>query len=299
MRKLLYSIAFLGLSTAALAQNLNSHYLYQMNGYNINPARAFQSDGMHAILNPGTQMVGIQGNPTNAMVGVYGAVNDRVGLGAKVIADRRGYFSNTTMEVSYAYLLKIKENHSLAVGVSAGMYSSALNSSGVVNDRYTNGTDPSIFNQDYNEKQFLSGVGLRYTAGKLDLGLSSPHLIISGKEISDHFFLTAKYSFNFTVSRIELRPVMVYQHLSKSPSILDISVQTEYNKLIWIQTGFRSNNSGLVGIGISLENVRFGYMYGLGFGKLNTLNSGSHEIMISTTLFRRNPVAVGLQSGKM
>ena len=106
--------------SAIKAQDLNNHYGYQLNWYNINPAFTGETDGVEAMFNYRAQWNGIEGSPINSMFGLHTGIQNNMGIGGKVIMDKRGLLSNLTYEFNYSYKVVLK-----ALTATASCYSTA------------------------------------------------------------------------------------------------------------------------------------------------------------------------------
>ncbi len=258
-------IILIALGVTAQAQILNTHYRYQLNWLNINPAYTGATEGLTAIINPGTQWVGIADNPTNTMVGVHGSLGDNMGLGGKMVFDQRGIFSTVTAEALYAYKVRLSEMQRLNFGLSAGIFSTVLDRSSLGEGNQTDLSDPSISSDYYNETQFLLSFGVLYQIKRLQVGLSMPHMFVSGSSVSEHVFATAQYDLYKNREDFVISPLCVYQHLNNSPDIIDLGAKAELKQFIWIQTSYRSNQSMSYALGLKFSGLNIGYLYNSSF----------------------------------
>ncbi len=285
MKKLVNILVFLGLACSATAQELNSHYLYEMNWLNVNPAYTGETDGIKAILNPGTQWLGVDGNPNNFMFGLHTKMNDKMGLGGKIVADKRGVFSSFTGEFNYKYKATIAKGHFLSFGITAGVYRTSLNLNSILEDQYTDATDPVVTAQYYDKTHFLSSFGILYQFKGLEVGASSPHLVVSGKPVSDHIFGMVRYAFG--VDKLKIIPSIVYQNLMNSPNQIDAGLKLMWNQTFWGKLTHRTNKTMIAAVGVHVEKVNVGYAYAVNRGTLSTISSGSHEVFIAYTFDKR------------
>jgi type IX secretion system PorP/SprF family membrane protein len=285
MKKLVNIFVLVVLTFSAKAQELNSHYLYEMNWLNVNPAYTGETEGIKAILNPGTQWLGIDGNPNNSMFGIHTKLNDKMGLGGKIVMDKRGVFSNFTGEFAYKYKATIAKGHFLSFGITAGIYRTSLNINSVLDDRYTDGADPVFTSQYYDKTSLLSSFGILYQFKGLEIGASSPHLVVSGNPVSDHIFGMARYT--LAIEKLKVISSIVYQNLLNSPNQVDAGLKLMWYNTLWGKFTYKSNKTMLASIGLNVEKVNVGYAYGINEGALSTISSGSHEIFIAYTFDKR------------
>lgn len=280
MKKVLFILAGVLAGYMAEAQNLITHYSYQLNWFNINPGFAAVEPGLTAVINPHTQWVGMDGNPTNSMFGMYGQYGDNMGLGAKVIVDKRGYFSNFSAEGVYAYTAKIDEQSNLNFGISMGLYQTRLNTQDLINDQYTDASDPTVTTLYFDESQFLSSFGVVYQNKELTLGVSAPHLIVTGRPISDHLFFLAGYKFDIPESKLKIAPSIVHQNITRSPSITDLGIAFEWDERAWFKFVQRTNRTSVFAMGFNVNQFKFSYAYSLASRAMFGASSGSHELGI-------------------
>ena len=265
------------------AQDLNSHYLYQLNWLNINPAYTGETDGTQIIFNPGTQWTGTSNNPSNGMLGIHGSISENQGLGGKIILDQNGIFNTLTAEVMYAYKTQLTENQRLSFGVTAGVYNTTLDEGAIFSGEYTDLNDPTFGSNYYNETQFLASIGVLYDFKDLEIGISLPHAVVSGRDLSDHFIGTAKYDFHFANESFRLSPMLVYQNLTNSDNIVDIGGQAEWNELVWAQVTYRTNETMSLGLGFNFKGMEIGYLYNMFNGPASEIANNSQQIYIAFT----------------
>jgi type IX secretion system PorP/SprF family membrane protein len=300
MKKIVQVLVLVGLTFSGAAQELNSHYLYEMNWLNVNPAYTGETEGIKAILNPGTQWVGIDGNPSNVMFGLHSKMNKNMGFGGKMVMDKRGVFSNFTGELNYKYKATIAKDHFLSFGITAGIYRTYLNVNTILDDQYTDNTDPVVTSQYYDQTHFLSSFGVLYQFKGLEVGASSPHLVVSGKPVSDHLFGMARYSFDVESVKLKITHSVVYQNLTNSPNQIDGGLKVMWDNTIWGKFTYKTNHTMIAAVGVNIEKVNVGYAYVINQGAMSTISSGSHEILIAFTFDKRtqnsNPKIEGLSS---
>ena len=282
MKKIILSLSLLT-ALGAKAQDLNTHYQYQMNWFNINPAYTGSEDGTQFILNPGTQWVGIEGNPTNSMFGINSRIANNNGIGFKAIIDSRGIFNNFTAEGVYKYQVQLKGKHFLNFGVSAGYYQTYLQQNTLIGDQYTDQSDVTLTQGNYNSSNFLAGFGAMCEWENLELGLSLPHLVVSGRPISDHIFALGKYRQAINKD-FDVIPSVVFQYLNKSPYLLDGGLAFEWRKMLWLKGTYRTNGNILAGLGVRINDFQVGYTYSAVTGDFQALSASSHEVFLAFTI---------------
>lgn len=296
--KRLVQLLLVAMPVLAVAQDMNTHYNYLMNWYNVNPAQTGERDGIYTLLNHSAQWVGMEGAPSNSMFGIHSPFRKDMGFGGKIIYDQRGVFTNFSAELSYSYKVQLNADHKLSFGITAGLAQYYINANTIIDDIYTDETDPVATTSYFNSSNFQSGFGVLYKWKELEVGASAPHLARSGEQVSDHIFGMAKYRYVIEDYKLGIIPSVVYQHLTTSPSQIDAGLQIEWNELASLQAIYRSNNTMVFGTAVHIKNLHFGYSYVYGRQALNTISKGSNEILIAMQFDRRNkPVIVQTASG--
>tara|TARA_B110000211_G_C14076025_1_gene552103 strand:- start:1017 stop:2132 length:1116 start_codon:yes stop_codon:yes gene_type:complete len=281
MKKILNIAIALLISSNVQGQDLNSYYSYLLNWYNVNPAYTGNTEGVEAMLNSSTQWVGFDGSPNNSMFGIHSGLNDKMGIGGKINIDTRGVFTNFSAEMNYAYKFKLTENSKLNFGVTVGLFQSYINTNSILDDKYTDESDQTITSDYYNSSHFISSFGALYEFKGLEVGVSAPHMAMSKKDISDHVFGMAKYSFDAYKEKLDITPSVVYQNLSNSPNQLDAGLAVKWDETVEVKYIYRSNNTMVFGGGLHFDKVNFGFAYVRNFGALNVVPNGSYEVYVA------------------
>jgi type IX secretion system PorP/SprF family membrane protein len=272
------------------AQDLSTLFLYQLNGYNVNPARTGQAEGVQAILNPGSQWVGLSGHPKNSMMGVHTAFKDNMGIGGKMILDNRNIFSNFSIEATYSYSIKFDEIQKLSFGVNTGFFQTRLNTN-TANSAYNDLTDPNLSTEYYNNSSLLAGAGLLYQRKNLEIAISNPYMIVSGESLSDHFFMYSHYMFSFDMQKIDIQPHLMYQSLSGGPNVLDLGSKFTYDKFLWTQLTYKTNKMVTMALGASYNEMSVGYAYSMTQAPISAVTSGSHELILTYTFKKKRRIS--------
>ena len=283
IKKYLFALAIIVVSQISKAQDLNTHYSYQLNWFNINAAYTGETKGINSILNQRAQWVnGIDNNPVNTMVGLHTSVKDNMGVGGKIVYENRGLLSNLSAEFNYAYKIQLTETNKISFGMSIGIFQTYLDNNKLYNDKFTDLSDPLITSNYVNTLNMLTSFGALYKSKNLELGVSAPHLATSVSGLSDHLILMAKYNIKAS-DKIMLSPSLVAQNLTNSPNNLDLGLKIGFDSLVWIQGIYQISGNVVSAIGFSFNNFDFGYAYNASSKPLNVISNGSHDVFISFT----------------
>ena len=101
--------------SSTFAQQLPESNLYSFNKYGINPAYTGFNQCLEAYGSRLSQWVGIDGAPTTNYFSVHTGLNENMGLGAGIVYDKATYISRFSGKLSYAYRVKLGEDHNLRV----------------------------------------------------------------------------------------------------------------------------------------------------------------------------------------
>ncbi len=289
---LVISVAGLSQINNIEAQDLNTHYSYQLNWFNVNPAYTGETDGIQTMLNQRAQWTGVDGAPVNSMIGIHTGVKDNMGVGGKVILDRRGLLSNVSAEFNYAYKIQLNETSKVSFGMSFGIFQTYLQDRDLFNDRFTDFNDPAINRSYINNMHLLTSFGAMYKSKNLELGLSAPHMATTSSGLSDHLLFMTRYRIAAS-DKFSIQPSLVAHSLSQSPEQLDIGVKFEYDSLVWAQFIYKTTGNMAPAVGLNMKQFNFAYSYDITQQPINVLAAGAHEVFITFTFDKRKSAAGG------
>lgn len=278
MKKSIILILFLGmicLASGLKAQIYNNNNLYYQDLYLINPAASNLDDEFQAGIISNFVNAGYEGAPTRVSLMVSGPFSDKVGVGLRLFNDSRGAFRTNNLVASYAYKIRLSEqDHSLSMGLSAGMYWQNFQVSQI---NAVQMDDPTLLNaDDYNRRHFVNEFGLLYQWKKLMVGFSAPYVV----QLYNHYMAHASYTYEFpTVEGFALTPMVLYQYLPEKKSQVDGSLKFSY-KPVWAAFTYRSNNNLLTAVGINYQKFELSYNYEINNKELSILSGSTHDIML-------------------
>lgn len=302
-------------SSGLFAQQLPIFDLYHQNRILINPANTGDFGNWSAFIDSRNQWVGINGGPKTAVFGVHGLINSKMGLGGVIVSDRTGLLDRMSINLNYAYLIKLAEDHQLTLALNGVLTENQfLMSNAVVKDM----NDNILSLQSFEGARFDAGFGMRYNWKKLEVGFSIPYLFQSkvryftaedDEYIFDfyrHYNAFVSYRFNFKNDNWALEPFLMYRDARNSPSQLDLNVITKWRDKYWLGLGYRNsgrtwvesgsggdytefnlslaNSYFLISGGLTLlDNIDLAYGYEISNSAIYNRSHGSHEIMVAYT----------------
>lgn len=288
MKKIILNIAFLLIGIIQInAQQypLNTQSIF--NNFGINPAFAGSEDCIAFRLGYRMQWLGFEGNPTTAFINGHGKIKPKVsngrewfmGVGARIVSDEAGPFSNIRMELAWSVHVKLGKSVYGSFGIFAGVMQSKFGIDGF-DDPVINGSQSSILVPTITP-------GLLIYGRSFFIGLSMQDVIqknIPGvgleTNISTHYIFKA--SNNFKISRrSDLLPSLILRMVKGAPVGYDINVMYVLDKKYQIGVSYRNQTAVAALIKLTLfGSFTLGYSYDYTINNIKYGTSGSHEIII-------------------
>ena len=188
-------------------------------------------------------------------------------------------------------------NLNLAVGVAAGLSHATLNTAALNPET---SFDPALSNGDGPWKPDL-GLGAWLYSSTYYVGASVQQLLPSDLYFSSNnkynqaktvpqYFLTAGVKV-FLTDDITLLPSFLIKEIQPVPLTYDINAKFSFRDKFWLGGSYRRADSFGVLAGLNISSfINVGYSYDITTSALNTVNNGTHEIVISLLLNNRYKV---------
>jgi type IX secretion system PorP/SprF family membrane protein len=233
----------------------------------------------------------------------YTAPPAHSGLGFTILNDKTGPLSRIAAYGSYAYHIPVGPKTSLSFGLSLGVQEVTVDAS-QVDFGQANPVDPAIAGSGYlNKLEPDVNAGLWLSNKSFFVGLSAQQIVpvpinssnsttasgvelLTGKLIP-HTFLTAGYKILISED-VSLLPSVMIRYVQPLPVGFDVNAKIQYQDLLWLGFSYRYQEgfAGMLGVNIS-STVNLGYSYDYTTTQLNTVSSGTHEIVLGF-LWRKN-----------
>lgn len=277
---------FFTFSKEGQAQQDPQYTQYMYNTMSVNPGYAgsrgiFSVTGLHR-----SQWVGIDGAPQTQTLGIESPLTDQLALGVNIINDKLGPSQEAYLDANFSYTIPTSLRSTLSFGLKAGVRFLDVDfSKGTAKQQ----NDPNLVNIN---SKFLPtvGLGLYYeNDSRWYLGLSVPNLLTTkhydnydqaiAKERL-HAYLIGGYVFDLNKD-VQFKPAFLAKAVAGAPLSVDVSANFLFNETITLGAGYRWGDSvgALAGFQVS-EGLFIGYAYDYTTSGLNTVTSGSHEIML-------------------
>jgi type IX secretion system PorP/SprF family membrane protein len=243
-------------------------------------------------LNDYSQMIRNDDNPYSLKDAVsYASSINHSGLGLAIIADKSGLFSQTHVDCSYAYHIRVTSRFNIASGISFGINHSLLD---VNNLKLSNPQDPLINDGNTNSNKLKPEIalGIWCYAASFFAGASVQQLLpqtINGTTSSDNvisaqYFLTLGVKI-YLADDMTLLPSLMVKPKNGSPLVYDLNSKLAFSNKFWIGGAYRKNDAVSASLGFNLGAfLNLGYAYEYTTSELNAVSHGTHEIMIGLFL---------------
>ncbi len=288
-----------------MAQQVPQYSLYHLNPYAYNPAYLGASSQIEANGVFRKQWTGLEGSPTTQNLNVVLPISYlSSGIGMNIENDMIGALRLTRLSLGYAYGLEIGKESKLSFGVNGGVLQSSLDGSRLLAPDGEYGGAVPIHNDNLlpetriNAISYSIDAGIYFKTSTLDAGISVMHLTeskvdYSFNDVTDFNFsrhYVGYLAYNFELNgKFSIRPsVLAKTDLIQSQ--LDVAVSAHYDQRYLAGLSFRGYNSNTIdalgvfgGLKIA-RNWMLAYQYDFPLSDLNTVNQGSHEVMLKYEL---------------
>lgn len=278
-----------------------SHYIF--NELVSNPAYAGSKDMFSVGMLYRAQWTSFEGTPKTMTLGLHGKLkNQNMALGGSIIQDRITVFNNTTFSFIYAYHLPFRKNLKLSIGLQGSLLYQNVDLTDL--DAFNSSTPDPAF-QDMKRNSFHPNVGTGvYLYGKdFSFGVGIPHLIM-GKWVknnekninqANHYFITGSYTASIN-HMFKLLPTVALRFTENAPLQIEGNLNAILYDRLMLGAGFRSDKSAifmanyfhLFNNGVRTNEFRFGYAYDLAWKPLRSNSNGTHEVILTFGLSRKN-----------
>ena len=276
----------------SLAQQLPQFTSYQLSPFLYNPAFA-GVDGttqLNAVIR--NQWSGVREAPQTDVISGYGLLrNEKMGLGATAFKDVAGADSRRGITLSYAYHLRVKNDMSLSLGLSAGFLQYRLDHT-IINP-YDDG-DP-VFNSPVLSSVVPTATfGAYLYADNFYASVALPQLLSSTFTVKDeyndnslieggltnHIFVGGGFIKDIN-DAFTIEPSLLLMLSSPAPASVELMTKLTYKDLLWTALSYRFNDAACMYIGVDIDE-RFYVAYAHDFvtSELSTVTSGTNEFKL-------------------
>ena len=283
-----FMVLFIGIISTSCAQDQSMFTQYMFNGLAINPAYAGSHETLSLTAHVRSQWVSFPGSPNTQSFSAHAPLRkDRVALGLQVSHNSIGVTSNTSIAPSYAFRLHFNNSAVLSMGLQVMLTNYKTNFTELDPEDKTD----NAFDKDVDRWLPNFGTGVYYYTKKYYIGASMPLILKSdintdgskadkNSEIRYMYSLVGGYLIQAS-DKIVVKPnIMVSGEAGHT--IFDLNTNVYFNGTIGAGLSYRWKESvAMLFEVIITDELRFGYSYDYVLGNLNSITSGSHEVMLN------------------
>lgn len=270
-----------------------SQYWRMKNYYN--PSFIGQKNAIEASLIHREQWVGITNAPSTSFVSLNMPLNflgKEHGVGAIMINDKVGLFSNTSVFGQYTYKIKFKNNKYLNIGLQGGLINIDFDAGGIrIPDSPAHDPNDPAIPTAGGDKRIDAGLGISWVTPKYYVGFSVSHLWEPSFSLDDNtssyisrgYYLMGGYNIKLNNPLIELQPSAFFKSDAVTYQI-DITAKIEYNNMFNGGISWRKDDGFVFLLGVRFKNLEAGYSYDLSTSEILKASSGSHELFVSYSI---------------
>ena len=261
-----------------------------------NPAASAFKNSLNATLQTRQQWVGIPGAPETYIFSVDGKPAENMGIGLLMYNDRTDIIGQLGFTGNYAYKIKINDNHTIGLGLSAQLYHNQ-----VYYDRIKASEPDEDVLLNYPEigTKFDAGAGLRYAYKDLlyidfsAINLIRNHFTYEEQQafkkqqfqLIANYITSVGYVYRLKDGIFKIEPLLTMRSAQGLPLQWEGNISFSYNEVIKVTGGYRQTAGAYAAMQFKLfESISIGYAYDFPNKYLKGITSGSNEIFLSIRL---------------
>ena len=296
----LISLIFIFAGLNANGQEKSVYSQYMIYPHLVNPAAAGFNGGHTVMAGYKSKWAGFKGAPRLFTLDYNGAVNERIGLGARIYSESYGPEQVLEGHLSYAFRIKF-EKMVMNIGLGAELERFTFSGDALTNP-LIDPSDPVIVEGGDGITHFDASAGIlaQYDQGFF-FGFSMPEMIrarindvaVGGEEIDKEFYymLWAGYDWSVLNSDITLQPSVMIKNVRLSPLMVDVNLLASASQYRLFggatYTIGAGNKLGMFLGGTLNNNVRIAYGYDVSFLDFQGFGSGTHEFTLSYNVSKK------------
>lgn len=270
------------------AQQDPMYSMYTQDKMLINPAFVGSSNWVVGTLKYRNNAPSFKNQYTTQTFNLHGPVQAKhIGLGVKVVNDKRAVLTNLNIAVDASYHLNLAGGK-LSFGVEGGVYNRRINYDELVtsqkNDQALNlynfsSTVPDFsFGFYYQRKQFYAGyskyhlLGARFDRKEFPNSASFIHA-------SDYFIVGSIIDVS---KKWAVEPSILLKYQAKGNIQLDASVLVCFDNKLSLGLQYRTGSALLTMLKYNItDRLKISYSYDYNLSRFSQLSPGAHEVIIS------------------
>jgi type IX secretion system PorP/SprF family membrane protein len=229
----------------------------------------------------------------------------RAGFGLGIFSDQNGLVQRTGFHAAYSYHIWVQDYTQLSFGLSATGYHYIINAD---HESFLDPSEPWL-NDNLRDGIFIPDInfGMYLLNDRYTLGFSAESMLGAAARIGDgrvdtlkaydkfrmsrHYYAFGSYSFP-TLKDLEIEPSVLLKMSEQILPQADIALTFIYNQTFWLGGGYRtggfygtSSQGALIGmVRVRWGNMYLGYSYDYTLSEIESVTSGSHELVLALKL---------------
>lgn len=292
------SVIFLiAVSASGYAQQFPILDQYLIAPATISPAFVGKNTLFQGLLTSRIEWTSFKGHPFIGSLHLDGKLPKNMGVGGNIMYNQAGPLENMTINVSYAYHLRLAEEHYLSFGINGTYYQNMLDLTGAV---VKDPNDPLLAGRNSISENYVNaGISLLYSWKTLNACIAFPLLFnnrsfYTGDSVYAHllsldrnFLIYLGYTLQ-TESDWGAQFTFLYRQTQYTPWSFDISARAFYKDKAWLGLLYRKNNTiGITGGVNIIGGLKFNYTYEYSPTAMLGKTGGTHEITLGYSIVHK------------
>lgn len=288
-RKLIILCIFVLFVSVSFAQQMTTYSQYMFDKSIVNAAYVGSSRFIHTSFGHKEHFMGFDQSPTTSFFTFNAPIQKKyIGLGMKIISDKVGISSQTTMAGLFAYHLGFGDGK-LSAGLEGGLYNNKVDFTGLVKtEEFDDAIPEGVASNTLPDASF----GLLYQSDLMYYGFSVYNLISSRinftgidrpniGQLRKHYFILAGYTLELS-EKLRLEPSLLLKLVGGAPGQFDLNARATVFKMFTVGASYRLGDSfvSLFQLNIS-DRIKVGYAYDTRVSRIANSIMGGQEFMLT------------------
>lgn len=289
MKKYLFVAIFVLALSSLFAQQTPQLTLRMFDPLVYNPAVAGSNKYPEVKMHHRNQWVGFAGAPITSLVSYHNELSTDMGFGGYILNDITGPSRRTSVNLCYAYHLKLPYFY-WAFGLAGSFMQYSLNGKDFL---YKDKNDASLIADNIDRRYTPDATfGMYLYNSEFFFGLSAMQLISSklnfyndqsintSVQLSKHYYLTAGYTFKID-RKVNFEPSILLNKVNGSPYQVDLNFKFDMRKRYVFALNYRHKDAVSAMVGYRFKRYFFAYSFDVATTRLINVNAGSHEVVFA------------------
>jgi len=279
------------LPAVAFGQQFPFMEAYEVNPFIMSPAFAGIHNSKTVFADYRSDWTGLEGGPRTYMLSYNDKMN-KIGLGGRFIYDKTDIFKQTLILGTYTYEVNIAKNHTLNLGLSAGLYRNSIDLTKYYNDPDYVQDLALIYGTQTSKIKFATDFSALYRFEKAEIGALFSNIMFGTVRYREtdmkyrplkNYLVHAAYLFQLS-DKWEFKPAVLLRGGQNIPAQIEIAPAATWNQRFWASVHFRTGGVFGVGLGGEIINgILLNYAYNLSTNvALNTFSS--HQVTVGVRI---------------